>query len=379
MRGRSELMERALAEAIKARGRTRPNPLVGCVIAQGARVVAVGHHARAGSPHAEFVALRRAGKRARGAVVYVTLEPCDHHGRTGPCTEALIAAGVRRVIVATRDPNPLVDGRGLRRLRKAGVQVEVGLLRHACRQMNEAYETTIYLGRPFVHVKLATSLDGRVATRTGESQWITGPAARKRGHVLRNEHDAVLVGRATVEADDPQLTCRVRGGRDPIRIILDTEARTPPGAKVVRIAKRSKAPTWIAVGPDAPPRRRAALDRAGAETFSCKLTRGRVDLHDLLTHLRERELLSVLVEGGPSVVGSFFDAGLVDKVSAFVAPVLLGGVDALSAVGGRGVAQISDAIRLSDVEVSSIDGDLLMTGYPKRMAAGRRRQMKSRS
>ncbi len=362
-------MQRALVEAARARGRTRPNPLVGCVIAKGERVVAVGHHAQAGTPHAEIVALRRAGRRARGADVYVTLEPCDHHGHTGPCTEMLIAAGVRRVVVATRDPNPLVDGRGVRRLRQAGVRVDVGLLRDECRKMNEAYEGYTRNGRPFVHAKLATSLDGRVATRTGDSQWITGPAARKRGHALRNELDAIIVGRGTIAADDPQLTCRMRGGRDPIRIILDTEARTPPKARVVRVAKRSKAPTWIVVGRGALARRRAALDRAGAETFACKLARGRIDLNDLLTHLRERELLSVLVEGGPTVIGSFVDAGLVDKVSVFVAPLLLGGVDALSAVGGKGAAYIADAMRLSDLEVASVDGDLLITGYPKRPAA----------
>jgi len=363
MAGNPKFMQKALIEAEKARGRTRPNPMVGCVIAKNNSVIAVGHHVRAGAPHAEIMALRRAGERARGADAYVTLEPCDHHGRTGPCTESLIAAGIKRVFVGMRDPNPIVDGRGLRRLRQAGVIVEVGLLNDSCAQLNEAYARYICCQRPFVVAKMAQSLDGRVATRTGQSQWITGRKARELGHRMRDQHDAIVVGRGTVTADDPQLTCRCSGGRDPVRIVLDSEARVSPDAKVVRATKGSNAPTWIAVGPKAPARRRAALDRAGAETFSCRLYRGRLDIEDLLAMLGERELLSVLVEGGPTVLGSFFDAGLVDKVAAFIAPMIIGGEKATASVGALGAGLLTDACRLRDMQVTEVGSDLLVTGY----------------
>ncbi len=360
------LMTRALREAARGRGRTRPNPMVGCVIAKGSRVIAVGHHARAGLPHAEVVALRRAGARARGADVYVTLEPCDHHGRTPPCTEALIAAGVRRVIVGMRDPNPLVDGRGLRCLRRAGIEVEVGVAAEACAALNEAYLCAVREHRPFVALKLAQSLDGRVATRAGESRWITGEAARAAGHRLRNEYDAILVGVGTVVADDPRLTCRVKGGRDPIRIILDTHARTPLGSQVVRLAKKSQAPTWIVVGPRAPITRRAALARAGAEVVVCKTKRRHIDVNALLALLHQRDLLSVLVEGGPTVAGSFLDARRIDKLHAFVAPLLIGGARARSAVEGLGAARLSDALALSAVETERVGDDLALTGRVSR-------------
>jgi diaminohydroxyphosphoribosylaminopyrimidine deaminase/5-amino-6-(5-phosphoribosylamino)uracil reductase len=365
MGGNPEQMRRALAEAAKARGRTQPNPMVGCVIVRGDEIVAVGHHARAGKPHAEQVALRRAGPRARDADVYVTLEPCNHHGRTGPCAEALIAAGVSRVFVGMRDPNSLVNGRGIRRLRQAGIATEVGLLAGECARLNEAYAKYIVARRPFVVAKIAQSLDGRIATRTGASQWITGERSRRLGHRLRNELDAILVGRGTIAADDPQLTCRLPRGRDPIRILLDSQARTPTSARVVQLARSSRAPTWIVVGPRAPKARRAALERAGVETIACKLVRGGVDIDDLLDKLGERQVMSLLVEGGPSVLGSFVDAGAVDKLHAFVAPILIGGVGARPSVGARGVAELTDALRLEDLEVEKVGADLLLTGYPR--------------
>ena len=361
-----EHMRRALAEAARAHGRTRPNPMVGCVIARGSDVISVGHHTRAGKPHAEQVALRRAGRRARGADVFVTLEPCSHHGRTGPCTEGLIAARVRRVFVAMRDPNTLVNGKGIRRLRRAGIEVEVGLLGRECARLNEAWATYITEDRPFVVAKLAQSLDGRVATRTGHSKWISSEASRRAGHVLRNQLDAILVGRGTVVSDNPQLTCRLPRGRDPVRVILDSHARTSPRAKVVRLGRSSSAPTWIAVGTRASARRRAALERAGSETFSCRLFRGGIDLHDLLGKLGEREVTSLLVEGGPSVLGSFFDARLVDKVQAFVAPMVIGGAGAFSSVGARGVDHLRDALRLRELDITPVGGDFLFTGYTDR-------------
>jgi diaminohydroxyphosphoribosylaminopyrimidine deaminase/5-amino-6-(5-phosphoribosylamino)uracil reductase len=356
----------ALAEAERARGRTRPNPMVGCVIVKGGRVVAQGYHRRAGGPHAERVALRRAGDAARGADVYVTLEPCNHTGRTGPCAEALVAAGVARVFIGARDPNPLVNGRGIRRLRQAGIEVQVGLCEDACHRLNEAFELAVVQRRVYVVAKMAQSLDGRVATRAGESQWITGPRARAVGHRLRNELDAILVGSGTVRADDPQLTCRVRGGRDPVRVILDSGARTSPSARVVRAARQSSAPTWIFVGRDAPARRRLALERAGAETLTCDARVRGLDLGQVVRALYERELLSVLVEGGPTVLGAFFEADLVDKVHAFVAPLLIGGEAARGSVGGRGPAGLGGATQLTGCQMQAVGRDWLVTGYVAR-------------
>lgn len=361
-----ELMQRALEEAERARGRTSPNPLVGCVIARGQRIIAVGHHARAGEAHAEVAALRRAGTAARGADVYVTLEPCNHHGRTGPCTEALIAAQVKRVFVGARDPNPVVNGRGIRRLRAAGIEVHTGVLAAECRQLNEAFEWAMGHRRPWVVAKLAQSLDGRVATRTGESQWITSPAARRAGHALRNSLDAILVGVGTVRADDPALTCRLRGGRDPIRVVLDTHASLSPTAAVVRLGQTSKAPTWICVAQDAPARRRLALERAGAETLVCKVTgTGQLEVDSVLEQLLAREVLSVLVEGGPQVLGSFFDAQAVNKVVAFVAPRILGGKAARLGVEGLGVAHLRDALELTWVSTQAVGPDLMLVGQVK--------------
>lgn len=358
----ADLMERALREAAKAHGRTRPNPMVGCVIARDGQILAVGHHARAGTAHAEVVALRRAKGRAKGADVYVTLEPCNHEGRTGPCADALIAAGVKRVFVGVRDPNPIVNGRGIRRLRKAGIIVEVGTCAAACRALNEAFFFAVTHRRPWVVAKLAQSLDGRIATRTGASQWITGPAARQVGQGLRNTLDAIMVGAGTVLADDPSLTCRLRGGRDPVRVVLDTGARLPPRAKIFGIAKTSGAPTWVFVGPDASARRRRALERAGAETIVCPLRGTRVDPEAVMQALFTRGLLSVLVEGGPTLMGALFDAQLVNKVYAFVAPMIIGGDGARSSVGGHGIAVLSRALRLAPVETSQVGADLLITG-----------------
>ena len=360
-----EFMQRALQEAERARGRTRPNPLVGCVIARGASIIAVGHHERAGEAHAEVAALRRAGAAARGADVYVTLEPCNHHGRTGPCTEALIAAQVKRVFVGARDPNPVVNGRGIRRLRAAGIQVQTGLLAAECRQMNEAFEFAMRHRRPWVVAKLAQSLDGRVATRTGESQWITSPAARRMGHALRNTLDAILVGAGTVRADNPALTCRLRGGRDPVRVILDTQASLPVSAQIFTVTRTSAAPTWVCVAHDAPSKRRLAMERAGAVTLACNTVNGRLDVDSVLAQLITREVLSVLVEGGPQVLGSFFDAHQVNKVYAFVAPRILGGVDARLSVAGLGVAQLKDAVELTHLRTQAVGPDWLMVGNVK--------------
>lgn len=359
-------MRAALDAAKLARGRTRPNPMVGCVVVKGGRIIATGYHKKAGCAHAEVEALQQAGTRARGADIYVTLEPCSHYGRTGPCCEALIAAGVRQVFVGARDPNPVVDGRGLRRLRQAGVKVRLGILADECRRLNEAFEHFMLKKQPFTVAKMAQSLDGRVATRTGQSRWITGEDARLAGHRLRDELDAIMVGVGTVLADDPELTCRIEGGRDPVRIVVDTKARTPTTSRIVSVGRRSQAPTVVVVGANAAARRIRALERAGADIVVCRERGGKVDLKAMLTELGKRELLSVLIEGGPMLLGAFFDARLVCKVHAFVAPLILGGMEAKSAVGGLGVSQLADGVHLERVSFDRVGDDFQLIGYPCR-------------
>ncbi len=359
-------MRLAYAEARRGRGRTRPNPMVGAVLVKDGALLATGYHKRAGLAHAEVDAIAKLDRaETQGAELYVTLEPCDHVGRTGPCTEAILAAGITKVFVGAKDPNPIVDGRGIDKLRRAGVEVVTGVLEAECAALNEAYAHYIVTRRPYVIAKVAASLDGKVATREGESRWITSEASRAAGHELRAECDAIVVGVGTVLADDPRLTCRVKGGRDPIRVIVDTEARTPPTAQVVRLARTSKAPTWIIVGPKAPRRRVTALEKRGAVVLPCKLLRGHVDLGAMLKLLGERELLSVLVEGGPRLLGACFDHGLVDKLHAFLAPMVIGGEGALSAVLGHGVGGIGEAPRLSRLRVERLDEDVHIMGYTR--------------
>jgi diaminohydroxyphosphoribosylaminopyrimidine deaminase/5-amino-6-(5-phosphoribosylamino)uracil reductase len=354
-------MDRALTEARRGLGRTSPNPAVGAVLVGGGELLAVGFHAKAGTDHAEVAALRQVGFRAEGATLYSTLEPCNHHGRTGPCTEAILKAGIRRVVVGALDPNPKVSGAGVRRLRRGGVEVTTGVLEGPCRDLNEAYNHAIVHRSPFVVLKLAVSLDGRVATRAGDAQWITSEAARARGRALRDELDAIVVGVGTVLADDPLLTTRLPGGRDPLRVILDSTLRTPLDAQVVRTARAT--PTLILTTRAADPARRRALEGAGVTVAPLKKTRaGRVDPEAALRALAERELNGVLVEGGPSVAGAFVDARLVHKVVAFVAPVLIGGEGARSAVGGLGVRRLGDALRLVAPVVESVGGDVCISG-----------------
>ena len=353
-------MERALEEAKRAMGRTHPNPMVGCVIVRHGRLVAVGHHVRAGLPHAEIVALQHAGAKARGADMYVTLEPCSHHGRTGPCTEAVIAAGIKRVWVGMRDPYRLVNGRGIRKLRAAGIEVNVGLLMDACTALNEAFVFVQKHKRPFVAVKVAQSLDGKVATAAGESQWITSALARRTGQALRNRLDAILVGSQTVLADDPRLTCRLPQGRDPVRVVLDTRGRIAARAQVCQITRTSSAPTWVCVGKQASLAKRRALERAGAQVIVCKTQGGHLDLRDVMAALHARSVFSVLVEGGPTVVGAFFDAGLVNQLHAFIAPIIIGGAAAPTSVAGHGIAALKQAAVLSRSTLENIGRDIYL-------------------
>ncbi len=373
MSGQDErFMRRALELAARARGRTSPNPVVGALVVRDGRVVGEGYHHRAGTPHAEVHALRAAGERARGATLYVTLEPCNHYGRTPPCTEAIIAAGIARVHMAMLDPNPLVNGRGQARLEAAGIPTTVGLCGKEAAELNEAFSTHITTGRPFVIAKFACSLDGKIATATGESRWISGPEARRRVHELRDQVDAIMVGSRTVLLDDPRLTTRLerpadpeRGSHHPLRIVADSRGRVPLEARIFDPALPGR--TLVAATAAFPPERRRELARRGIEVLALPADPdGRVDLTALLDELGRRQVLSLLVEGGGTLLASFFRAGLVDKVLAFVAPLIIGGQEAPSVVAGLGVTHLEQATRLERVRVERVGEDILVCGYPRR-------------
>lgn len=346
-----QFMRRALALAKK--GRTSPNPRVGAVIVRGGSVIGEGYHRKAGQPHAEREALR-AADGAEGATLYVTLEPCSHYGRTPPCTDAIIGAGITRVVCAVEDPNPAVSGIEL--LRAAGIDVEVGLMAEEARALNEAYFFAMERGRPYFVLKTAMSLDGKTATRGGDSMWITSPASRDHAHRLRGEHDALVVGIGTVLSDNPRL--RAVDGPDPLRIILDSSLRLPLDAAV--LGDRN---VLVVTTARADAAKAEALRARGAEVLVCG--DHRVDLPALAAALHEREIRSVLLEGGSAVHGAFMDAGLVDKVMVYIAPLLIGGASAVPAVGGTGVERLADAMRLGAVTVQRLGDDLLVTGTPQ--------------
>jgi diaminohydroxyphosphoribosylaminopyrimidine deaminase / 5-amino-6-(5-phosphoribosylamino)uracil reductase len=353
-------MRRALELAERGRGLTSPNPMVGAVVVTpDGEVVGEGFHARAGGPHAEVEALRAAGSRARGATLYVTLEPCAHHGRTPPCAPAVIEAGVARVVAAIADPNPLVSGRGFAELRAGGLEVLTGAGAAAAERQNRAFLTAMRERRPHVTLKAGMTLDGKIADLHGASRWITGEPARRHAHRLRSESDAIVVGIGTVLRDDPELTVRLGQPwpREPLRVVLDTGARTPVGARLLRAGRPSCA--LIAVGADAPETRVKELAATGATIVSRRTRDGRVDLGALLTELFAREVRAVLVEGGGEVHGAFLDAGLVDRVAMFTAPLLIGGRDATAVVEGAG-RELKSAVRLGAFTVTPLGDDLLI-------------------
>jgi diaminohydroxyphosphoribosylaminopyrimidine deaminase/5-amino-6-(5-phosphoribosylamino)uracil reductase len=352
-------MARAVALAERALGRTSPNPAVGAVVVKHGRVVGEGYTRPAGGPHAEVIALRQAGPAAAGATLYVTLEPCAHHGRTPPCADAVVAARLARVVVALRDPNPLVRGRGLRTLRRAGIAVTTGVLAGEAGAVSAWFRHYIVRRRPFVLLKLAASLDGRIATARGESRWISGPEARRFVHELRSRVDAVLVGSGTVLADDPALTARVRGGRDPLRVVVDARLRTPPGARLLR--QRSDARTLIATTRTASRPRAARLARAGAEIVRVASRRGTVALPALLEVLAARGVVSVLIEGGGDVAASALRDRLVDRLLLVSAPTVVGG-DGRAMLGAMGLRRLARAPRLVDERITRLGADLLREG-----------------
>ena len=354
----ARFMARALALARRALGRTHPNPAVGAVLVRSGRVVGEGFTAPAGGPHAEVRAIRAAGARARGADLYVTLEPCAHFGRTPPCVEALLPLGLRRVVVATVDPNPRVRGRGLRRLRAAGVTVSVGLGEDEARAIMAGYRSHVVRGRPLVTLKMATTLDGRIAARTGDARWITGPAARRRAHELRDVHDAILVGAGTVRTDDPELTCRIPGGRNPVRVIVCGSALDLPAR--ARVLDTHTAATVIVTPVGADPHRVMRLRRRGVDVVAVPGRRGSMSAAGLMKTLAARGLTSLLVEGGAVVAADLLRARLVDRVVWFVAPSFLG-ADGIPAIASLGVDRAGSALRLDDVEVERLGTDIVVT------------------
>jgi len=357
-------MARALELAARARGRTSPNPMVGAVLAKDGEIVGQGFHPQAGEPHAEIFALRQAGKRARGATLYINLEPCCHYGRTPPCTEALIQAGVTEVHMAMEDPNPLVHGKGRSALEAAGIRTFVGEREAQARQLNEEFIKYITTARPFVTAKFAMSLDGKIATSTGESRWITGEVARRRVHELRDVSDAICVGVNTLLADDPRLTTRLDKPdvKHPLRVILDSRGRAPLDARVFDPVLPGK--TIVATTAAMPAHHRAALEAQGVGVWLLPSDdEGRVDVAALVDRLGERVVISLMVEGGGSVLASFFEGRLVDKVLAFVAPLIIGGQDAPTPVKGTGASRLSGALRLERVSVERVGEDVLIVGY----------------
>ena len=378
-------MRAALAQARKGLGRTSPNPSVGAVIVKESIILARAYHHKAGDDHAEAAALKKAGGDARGATMYVTLEPCDHFGRTPPCTSAILKSSIKRVVIGCKDPNPLVSGRGIDKLEKAGVEVKTGVLEPRCKRIIEAFSTAVTKNRAHVTLKAAVTLDGKIATRTGHSRWISGEESRRLSHGLRNRIDSILVGAGTVRKDDPSLTCRLVRGRDPARVILSNDLNISPHSKVFHAAERKTRPAVIVATPmqinavessicarpaealDVQPElmdRAAALRSVGAEIWSLPSVGEGVSVKALLERLAGVGMNSVLVEGGAGINGAFLNEGLCDRVVFLIAPKILGGGESLSAVGCPGPATMAGAIELREVETKRFGDDMMISGIP---------------
>jgi diaminohydroxyphosphoribosylaminopyrimidine deaminase/5-amino-6-(5-phosphoribosylamino)uracil reductase len=352
--------QRALELAARGRGWVEPNPMVGCVVVVGAEVIGEGWHRKFGEAHAEVEALRIAGRRAAGATMYVTLEPCCHQGKTPPCTRAIIEAGVGRVVVAQPDPFPEVAGKGIAELVAAGIEVEVGLLEAEARRLNAPYLKLLATGRPWVLAKWAMTADGKIATRTGASRWISGEKSRRIVHALRGRVDAIIVGRETAQRDDPLLTARPPGPRTALRVVVDTRASLSSESQLARTA--AEVPVLVAVGPAAPEAERKRLAQAGCEVFVCRAESHAARLDELLAEFGRRRMTNVLVEGGARLLGSLLDAGQIDEVHVFIAPKLIGGASATSPIGGEGIGEMSEALSLKHLEVEQVGSDVYLHG-----------------
>ena len=357
-------MQEAIALAERGRGHTAPNPMVGCVLVKDGRTIGRGYHHRYGDLHAERDALAACTEDPAGATMYVTLEPCCHRGKQPPCTDAILAAGIARVVVGATDPNPLVGGRGIALLRAGGVAVEAGLLEAEVREQNRIFLKYITEKRPWVSLKVAMTLDGKIATADGDARWVTSEPARRFVHELRGQRSSICVGAGTVRLDDPMLDCRVEGYSNPVRILPDSAASLPPESRIARSAGAIR--TIVAHTDAAPAGRLERLRACGIELLSCAARDGRVDLPDLLSRLGALGIDSILLEGGEALNGSFVAQGLVDEYYIFIAPKILGGQDAKTSVGGPGFAKMADALALDIRSVERIGPDLLVHAYPKK-------------
>lgn len=353
-------MRAALRLALKGAGRTSPNPMVGAVLVRNGKVIATGYHEKAGTDHAEIVAIKKAGLKARGATLYLNLEPCDHQGRTPPCTYSLIRSGIKEVVVGMVDPNPLVSGRGIRKLRRAGIEVRVGVLEQECRRLNEAFVKHITRRIPFVILKLAASLDGKIAVASGDSKWLTEREARSYVHGLRNQVDAVIIGIGTVLSDNPRLTCRLSAGRNPWRVVLDSRLRIPLTSQILHQREREK--TIVVASSRAPLKKIKAVQDLGAQVWTFSSRKGAIPWASLLKRCGKTGWLSVMIEGGGHTASRALKEGVVDKAFFFYAPKIIGG-EGRSMIQSLGVRSIDRPIRLKDMEVSKIGKDFLVSGY----------------
>lgn len=355
-----DYMKLAIEIAAKTQGQTTPNPVVGAIVVKDNQIVGIGAHLKAGEAHAEVHAIKMAGDKAFNSTVYVTLEPCSHFGRTPPCSDLLIKRQVSRVVIASTDPNPLVAGKGIERLKKAGIKVDVGLLREEAEQLNEVFFHYISTGLPYVTLKSATSLDGKIATSTGDSKWITSEEARLDVHTYRHQHDAILVGVNTVLKDDPQLTTRLpSGGKNPIRIILDTKLRTPSFAKII-VDKQAE--TWIVVGQHAPLGKIRTLEDKNIKII--QLPAETLEIRSVLKIIGEMGVTSLFVEGGSQINESFIKAKVVNQMITYMAPKIIGGTTAPTSIGGRGFEKISEAFQLEIKSVEQIGSDIKIISVP---------------
>jgi len=359
----SEYMNRALELAAQTLGRTSPNPVVGAVVVNNGEIVGEGYHHQAGTPHAEVHALRAAGPRARGATVYVTLEPCSHHGRTPPCANALTEAGIKRAVIATPDPNPLVAGQGLRILEEAGIETTVGVLRAEAVRLNQFFFKYIKTRHPYVTIKSAMTLDGKIACASGDSRWVSGEESRQLVHQMRNVYDAIMVGIGTVLKDDPLLNTRLENqtSRDPVRVIIDSKLELPLNSQIAKTSSRQK--TLVFCNTENEADKKELLKQTGIEVIELSNAGDILPLSEVLDELGRRELCSLLVEGGAEINASLIENGLADKIHLFIAPKIVGGRSAPTPVGGNGALLMKDAVHLYDLETAPCGQDILLTGY----------------
>lgn len=353
-------MDIALNYARAMKGQTDPNPLVGCVIVNHKRIVGIGTHLKAGEPHAEIHALRMAKEQARGGTLYVTLEPCSHHGKTGPCAEAIVNAGVKKVVIATLDPNPIVSGSGVAILKNAGIEIEIGIRESEANKMNEVFNTFIVETRPFITLKTGITMDGKVATHASHSKWITSEVARKDVHQLRHQHMAILTGINTVLKDNPALTARIPSGRNPIRIVMDSTLKIPLNYQLVQ---DQQAETWIFTTMNHDKEKRKALEALGITVIVTEDT-SMVDPRQVVSYLGKEGVSSLLLEAGGTINAAFLEQQLIDKVILYMAPKLIGGKDAPTFLEGTGVKTMEEAIELTDITIEKMGKDMKWTGYP---------------